>query len=65
MKKKIFAGMIILLFITVSVFFVTIINRIVYRESNILTIVIGGMGAFALILGVSIFGWWIDKDDNL
>lgn len=65
MKKKLFMGLLIGLFLAVAVLFVSIINRLVYGTPDMLTIILCTMGAFALIIGVSIVGWWMDKDEDL
>ena len=65
MKKKLFIGALMGLFLAVAILFVTIINRLVYGTPDMLTIILCTIGAFVLILGVSIVGWWMDKDDDL
>ena len=65
MKKKLFMGLLMGLFLAVAVLFVSIINRLVYGTPDMLTIILCTVGAFALIMCVSIVGWWLDKDEDL
>lgn len=65
MKKKLFMRSLIGVFLAVAILFVSIIKRLVYGTPDMLTIILCTVGAFALIIGVSIVGWWMDKDEDL
>ncbi len=65
MKKNFFKFLIITLVIAVEIVLIIILNNITYGTSDRLIMILSGVCAFMIIMIVSIFGWWIDKGENL